>query len=168
MTITNAYANTGWAMEVVGSAEVGAPIYLVGAENNENEDFVLDNPGTVEEFYEAGIFNSVVGTLWPNDEVYEYQYAPGGVESNLCVGEPSLGAALTLQPCGVNATTCWIALAADKLDGAEPLIIATDTSRDPYVMDAPGVFESFQTANLSESDGKISPYQMMFYLNGVI
>jgi hypothetical protein len=169
MTISDAEDNTGWAMEVVGSAEVGAPLYMVGAGNNENEDFELLNEGTVKEFYDDGIFNSIVGTTWPNDEVYEYLYAPGGVQTNLCIGETSPGGALTLQQCGVSAVTCWIALTNDKIDGAEPLVIGTDTVvNTPYVMDAPGTYDPFQTSELSLDDGTFSPYQMMFYQNGVL
>jgi len=168
-TISNSAFNTGWAMEVVGSAEVGAPVYMVGAENTENEDFILLTEGTVEEFYEYGIFNSTVGTTWPNDEVYQYEYAPGGQESGLCVGETALGGALTLQTCGVSAVTCWIALTNDKIDGAEPLVIGTDNVvNTPYVMDAPAVFSSFETAQMSLYQGTFSPYQMMFDQNGVL
>lgn len=128
---------------------------------------MLLNEGTVQEFYNYGIFNSTVGTTWPSDEVYEYEYAPGGVQSNLCVGETSLGGDLTLQDCGVSAVTCWIALANDKINGGEPLVIGTDTvANTPYVMDAPGVFDSFQTSEMSLVKGTFSPYQMMFYQNG--
>jgi hypothetical protein len=169
MTISSAEDNTGWAMEVAGSTAVGTNVYMVGAGNNENEDFVLLNEGTVKEFYEDGIFNSVVGTTWPNDEVYEYLYAPGGVESDLCLGETSLGAALSLQYCGVSAVTCWIPLTNDKIDGAEPLVTAIDNvANTPYVMDAPGVYSEFNTEELSLYQGTFSPYQMMFYQNGVL
>jgi hypothetical protein len=168
-TISSAEDNTGWAMEVAGPTEVGSGLYMVGAENSTSEDFRLLYEGTVEEFYNAGIVNSTVGTTWPNDDVYQYEYAPGGTDSNLCVGETSLGAPLTLQDCGVSAVTCWVALANDKIDGAEPLMIATDNVvNTPYVMTSPAVYSDFDTAEMTLYQGTFSPEQMMFDQNGVL
>jgi hypothetical protein len=168
-TISAQEDGSGWAMEVAGPTEAGTGVYMAAAANNTADDFILSYQGTVKEFYDDGIVNSTVGTTWPNDGVYEYQYAPGGVSSSLCVGETSLGAALTLQVCGVNAVTCWVSMSNDDIGGYEPLMTATDTVvNTPYVMAAPGVYSAFDTEEMSLSDGTFSPYQMMRDLNGVL
>jgi hypothetical protein len=168
-TISVSAFGSGYAMEVAGSAAVGAGIYLVAAANNENEDFTLNYEGTVNTFYDDGIFNSVVGTTWPNDDVYEYEYAPGGKDSNLCVGETSLGNPLTLQACGVSAVTCWVALSNDDIGGYEPLMIGTDTVvNTPYVMTANSTYSDVYTSEMTLYQGTFSPNQMMRDLNGVL
>jgi hypothetical protein len=168
-TVSAQAFGSGYAMEVAGSAEVGSGLYIVAAANSENEDFRLSNAGTVEEFYEDGIINATVGTTWPNDDVYEYEYAPGGVDSGLCVGEASLGNPLTLQDCGVSAVTCWIALSNDDLGGYEPLMTALDNVvNTPYVMTATYTYSDFYTSEMSLTDGTFSPSQMMRDLNGVL
>jgi hypothetical protein len=168
-TISAEEFGSGWVLEVLGSAKVGAGLYLVPAANSENEDFRLSYAGTVEQFYDAGLFNSVVGTTWPNDDVYQYEYAPGGTDSGLCVGATSVQEPLTLQDCGVSAVTCWVALANDDLGGYEPLMTATDTVVNaPYVMEAPAEESDFDTMPLSLYQGTFSPYEMLRDLNGVL
>jgi hypothetical protein len=168
-TISAEAFGSGWAMEVAGSAAVGTGLYMVAAANSENEDFTLIYEGTVKTFYDDGIFNSVVGTTWPNDDVYEYEYAPGGKDSGLCVGETSLGNPLTLQDCGVSAVTCWVALSNDDIGGYEPLMIGTDNVvNTPYVMTATYTYSDFYTSQMSLYQGTFSPNQMMRDLNGVL
>jgi hypothetical protein len=168
-TISNQSDGSGWATEAAGTTGVGEGIYIASAANNTADDFKLLYEGTVEQFYEYGIVNSVVGENWPTDDVYEYEYAPGGTDSGLCIGETSLGGALTLQSCGVSAVTCWIPLSNDELGGYEPLMIGTNTVvNTPYVMTAPGVFSSVTTAEMTLTTGTFSPDQMMRDLNGVL
>ena len=48
---------------------------------------------------------------YSNDNAFEIEYAPFGVESGLCMGLASTafqGEGVTLQPCGVSARTVWI------------------------------------------------------------
>ena len=55
-----------------------------------------------------------IGTCfrYAEDYIFEVQYSPYGVNSGLCVGVAAAnvsGEGVTLQPCGVNANTWWIA-----------------------------------------------------------
>ncbi len=55
--------------------------------------------------------------LFPNDPAFEWEYAPFGVDSGLCVGLASTAVfegKVTLQPCGVSSKTVWIADVADS------------------------------------------------------
>jgi hypothetical protein len=169
MTISSAAFGTGWAM-VSSGAQVGADLYLLGASNSQNEDFTLIYAGTVEMFYEYGTFNSVVGTTWPDDDVYEYEYSPDGTPTGLCVGETAIDAPLTLQYCSDdNADTYWIALANDKMNGAEPLVTAIDNQVNaPYVMNVSSTYSQFDTDQMGLYHGTFWPDQMMFYQDGAL
>jgi hypothetical protein len=155
---------------VSSGAQAGADLYLLGASNSQNEDFTLIYAGTVEMFYEYGTFNSVVGTTWPNDYVYEYEYSPDGTPTGLCVGETALDAPLTLQYCSDNnADTYWIALANDKMNGAEPLVTAIDNQVNaPYVMNVSSTYSQFGTDQMGLYHGTFSPDEMMFYQDGAL
>jgi hypothetical protein len=168
MTISSAAFGTGWAM-VSSGAQAGADLYLLGAGNSTNEDFIMSYQGTVEMFYDAGIFNSTVGTTWPDDDVYEYEYSPGGTPSNLCVGETAIDAPLTLQACSSGPDTYWIALANDKVNGAEPLVTAIDNQVNaPYVMTVTSTYSQFATDQMGLYHGTYWPDQMMFYQDGAL
>jgi hypothetical protein len=111
---------------------------LAAAGPYQSEDFVAEYVGPVSELYSFGIVTAAVDQNWPNDIGYEYQYAPGGSESGLCLGTAGTaapGTAVTLQTCGVSGQTVWIVTAS----GSEftPLVNGTDTrSLDPYVLTA--------------------------------
>lgn len=123
-----------------GTAQVGQKVILSATGPFSAEDFTLENPGTVQEFFNDGIIGPAVGLTWPNNPVYEYQYTPGGTETSLCLGTSKTatdGVAVDLQPCGVNAQTTWIPLTIDDIGGFEPVINGTDTNVDtPFVLSA--------------------------------
>jgi hypothetical protein len=162
----------GYVTAVSGTPKVGAGIVLADGSPTANEDFTLHYEGTVAQFYSDGIVNSVVGTTWPTDDVYEYVYTPDGHESSLCIGTASTavpGLDLTLQKCGVDAETCWIALTIDNIGGWEPLIAATDTVLNtPYVMTAIKVGAPITTQQMYLVKGTFSPVQMWADVNGVL
>ena len=78
---------------------------------------------TVAEFQGIDpVFSKATLVQYGNFFVYENQYAPFGVNSDLCVGvalktatsAPTQGEGVTLQQCGANAGTLWI---ADEREG---------------------------------------------------
>jgi hypothetical protein len=80
-----------------------------------------------------------------DDPAWEFEYAPAGVDSGLCVGVAATATAkegVTLQPCGVSAKTVWIEddndSPATALRGYVPLINGSDTNfSHPFVMTYP-------------------------------
>ena len=122
-----------------GMAQVGQKVILSAA-GLSAEDFILLNEGTVQDFYNAGIIGPAVGLTWPKNTVYEFEYAPAGVQSGLCLGTPKTaadGVAADLENCGVNAQTTWIPLTIDDIGGFEPVINGTDTNvNTPFVLTA--------------------------------
>jgi hypothetical protein len=110
--------------------KVGQPVILFRTANfDPAEDFTLAFQGTVQSFWQSGLVSSavalrygcVVGTSqfeFPtcapaavNDDAFEIEYAPFGVDSGLCIGVAAAafaGEKVTLQPCGVSSKTVWI------------------------------------------------------------
>jgi hypothetical protein len=51
-----------------------------------------------------------LGTAFPDDPAFEIEYAPGGVDSGLCLGAATTAIShegVTLQPCGVPSKSVW-------------------------------------------------------------
>jgi hypothetical protein len=133
-------------------AKAGQPVILYWqSNNNPGEDFIATKEGTVNQFYQAGLTSGAVNLHYGSDAAYEYEYAPYGVRSGLCVGTATTAAAgteVSLQPCSVSARTVWI---QDSLDGRYPagwyrgwnggdlpLINGSDTNfSHPYVLTYP-------------------------------
>lgn len=126
------------------------------------EDYTFSYQGLVSDFYAAGLVSSQVAlhygctgrtvrvgsTAIPcsaaaaDDEAYELQYSPYGVDSGLCAGVAATAVAgekVTLQPCGVSSKTVWIVDSADSAaDGYAPFINGSDTNfSHPFVATYP-------------------------------
>jgi len=147
--------------------KVGQPIIQVRASNSDPaEDFVYDEEGSVSDFYAAGLVSesldfhygglgcesgyapgppATCATPYPDDNAFELEYAPYGVDSGLCAGTASTagnGTPVALEPCGVSSKTVWVEDVADSTDGIDgpyPLINGSDTNfSHPYVLHYPG------------------------------
>ncbi len=113
-------------------ANTGQPVALLPASgSNQGEDWYFEPEGTVSDFYQAGLVSAGLNLHYGNDQVYEYNYAPYGVGTDLCLGVSSIagdGDPVSLQPCGVSAATLWVADTADQYRRQIPLINGTDTN----------------------------------------
>jgi hypothetical protein len=93
------------------SPNVGQEIILAPASNsNPGEDFTPAFQGLVSDFIAAGLVSPGLSG-YDSNSVYEFEYAPYGVDSGLCVGvgaTPAKHTPVSLQPCGVSAKTVWI------------------------------------------------------------
>ena len=129
---------------------VGQPIILFRVSNvDPAEDFTIADQGSVNDFFKAGLVSSAVNLHYgggaagfPNDEAFEFEYAPYGAATGLCVGVGSTavaGTKVSLQDCGVSAKTVWI---VDTLDSPfttdVPLINGSDSNfSHPFVLTYP-------------------------------
>jgi hypothetical protein len=155
-----------------GPTAAGLGVRLAAAADISTEDFKARAYGPLSVFYQAGLVSAAVEQAWGNDDTYEYQYAPDGTDSGLCLGlatAPLPGEPVTLESCGVSVATVWIALSADQIGGYQPLVNAsTSAINDPYVLSSHnilyrsrGVVLIFLMVNqLSLVDGAFSPSQM--------
>ena len=113
----------------------------------------------MSDFYALGLVSAAVelhyggstvradpaGSNFPDDEAYEIQYSPYGVDSGLCVGVGSTAAAGTkvaLEPCSVTSKTIWIQDTNpgdfSPADGFYAAINGSDTNfSEPFVMTYP-------------------------------
>jgi hypothetical protein len=149
------HAHPNFVVDVWKQGEkAGQPIILFRAANYDPaEDFTVAFQGTVADFKAAGLVSAAVALHYgggaagfPNDPAFEYEYAPFGVDSGLCVGVATTalqGEDVTLQPCGVSANTVWI---LDYFDSFStflrgfyvPLINGSDTNfSHPFVLTYP-------------------------------
>jgi hypothetical protein len=96
-----------------GKARIGQPVVLFTASNHDGaEDFTYSFQGTVDDFYSLGLVSPAIELHYRNDPAFEIEFAPFGVNSNLCVGVASParnGTPVSLQPCGATSMTIWIA-----------------------------------------------------------
>jgi hypothetical protein len=146
-----------------GTARAGQKVIL--STGLSSADFILLNEGTVQDFYNAGVIGRAVGLTWPKNTVYEFEYAPAGVQSGLCLGTPKTaadGVAADLENCGVNAQTTWIPLAIDDIRGFEPVTNGTDTNvNTPFVLTAGSrARDKLTTRKLDLVAGTFDPAEM--------
>jgi len=155
------HLHPNFVLDVLRQGEkVGQPIILFRAANYDPaEDFTVAFQGTVADFYAAGLVSAAValhygciaGVNFPdcsagvNDPAFEFEYAPFGANSGLCVGVAATafsGEGVTLQSCGASSKTVWIADTADSpatiTHGYIPLINGSDTNfSHPFVLTYP-------------------------------
>jgi hypothetical protein len=161
---------------------VGSPVVLLGAsDTNTGEDFLIDNQGQVSDFYAAGLVSASVDLQYgggaagfPDDQAFEIEYAPDGVESGLCPGTASTaaqGTEVSLEPCGVSSTTVWIVDSSASINGSlVPLINGSDTNfSTPYVLTYPmSPSLPLETATLQSSAGQTPDNQLWSEVFGVL
>jgi hypothetical protein len=145
-------------------AHTGQPVALLAVgSTNQGEDWVLEDEGTVSDFYVAGYVSAAMNLHYGGDEVYEYDYAPDGVYTGYCLGVAGIagnGAPVSLRPCGVNASTLWAADTADQYQRQVPLINGTDTDFSyPYVLTADTTGITMSTHMLTGGNGVIDDGQ---------
>jgi len=133
------YAQPNFLLDVLRQGEkVGQPVILFRTSNTDPaEDFTIADEGSVSDFNAAGLVSKALDlhyggagcedydsstatciTFYPDDEAYEIEYSPFGVESGLCMGTAATavnGTEVSLQPCGATAKTTWILDAADAI-----------------------------------------------------
>jgi hypothetical protein len=134
----------GFVLDVLRQGEkAGQPLILFrGSNTDPAEDFTLSEQGTVAEFHTLGMVSNGLALNYGTLEAYEYEYAPYGVDSGLCMGVATTagnGTPVVLEPCGMSGKTLWVADTNLELDGYVPAINGSDTNfSHPYVLHYPG------------------------------
>ena len=142
---------------------IGTPIILFRTSNSDPAlDWTVSEQGTTNDFFLAGLVSAAVNlhygggackvfdqatqkckTFYPNNEAFEFEYAPYGADTGLCMGTATtagFNTPVSLQPCGVSAKTVWIVDSANSITKGHyvPLINGSDTNfSDPYVLTYP-------------------------------
>jgi hypothetical protein len=136
-----------------GAATAGWPVFFSGAEDSTTEDWTGAFQGRVSDFYAAGLMNATLNKYYGPDRVVEIQYAPGGIDSGLCLGAGQ-NTLVTLQPCGLSAGTAWILDTADANGGYTPFISGVDTQYPaPYVLTANTAGDNMTTQAFKTNPG---------------
>lgn len=119
-----------------GLAQIGEPVALAApSTSNSAEDFTAEDVGTVEELIDAGLVSPSFSP-YDSDLGFEFEYAPDGRPTALCVGIASASSPadsmVTLQYCGVSARTVWIrvpeinASTVELLNGSSTSAVSPD------------------------------------------
>ena len=159
------HSSPNYALDVLGQGEkAGQPIILFRTANSDPaQNWTVSMQGTTAQFYTSGLVGTAVAMHYGcipgvnfsncygqtavavNDPAFEFEYAPNGVDSGLCMGVASTAVqdeGVTLQPCGVSARTVWIADVSGSpstlSNGYIPLINGSDTNfSQPFVLTYP-------------------------------
>ena len=153
-----------FAISVLGQGEqAGQPIILFATTASASAQLWTVTQSTTDRFYASGLvgaevamnYGCIPGGNFPscdgqtavavNDPAFQFEYAPNGVASGLCMGVASTAVQMelvTLQPCGASARTVWIAdtfgSPSTLFNGDIPLINGSDTNfGHPYVLTYP-------------------------------
>jgi hypothetical protein len=151
------------------SAKAGTPIILYRTSNTDKaEDFTVSFQGTVSEFYKAGLVSAALNLHYSHNWAFEFEYAPNGVGSGMCIGTASTagnGTPVVLMPCGASAKSVWVVDSRDSIGhGYVPLINGSDTNfSDPYVLHYPGNGHPTDTPR-----PQLNTYQLQKYSNGAV
>jgi hypothetical protein len=140
-----------------------------------SEDFYGQPEGIVHDLYKAGVINQSLNNTYSTDEVYQYEYSPAGIASDKCLAATPGSTAVTLEPCGANASTLWVGLSGLQRGNYMPLMSAALSVKSAMLLTAASVGGALSVTqmNLSttESDGVTtltdSPYQMWETVEGV-
>ena len=155
-----------------GTAAAGQAVILAAATSSTAEDWTSAPQGAVSDFYAAGLMNATLDKYYGSDQVYEFQYAPAGIDSGECLGiasGPKQGTMVTLQPCTAMNST-WIYDTAAASGGYVPYISGLDTKYPaPYVLTAAQAGGDFSTQSLQvNSQGVVAKDQMWQLFSGVL
>ena len=133
-------------------ASTGQAVSIAAASStNQAEDWYLNDEGTVEDFYQAGLISAGMALHWGNDQVYEIDYYPDATYTGECLGTTASNGSgsVTLQPCGVSASTLWAADTADASGRALPLINGKNNNySNPYSLTASSVGAQLSSSQL--------------------
>jgi hypothetical protein len=130
-----------------GGAKIGQPVGLKEANKfDPTQDIMPDAPdpgpgiATVSDFYTAGMVSAEANRHYGHLLAVQQEYAPLGIETDLCVGLASVkqNEGLTLQPC-TDATTVWVVHTDLAIPpGYFPIVNAATTDfRRPFAMHLP-------------------------------
>jgi hypothetical protein len=155
---------TGEVLTASGSTSGSSVVMSAASTTSTAEDWTPEQEGDVANAVSAGVLSAKLNMLYSTDQLVEFQSAPGGVPSDLCVAntansegevdgigesfpysEPTLSVAL--EPCGITAQSLWILDASNEANGYVDLInagyAATFTYLAPSFTDADDLTSPF-------------------------
>jgi hypothetical protein len=113
---TQKYGPQYLVYEYQARAAAGNPVILFQRSTSDPaEDFVVKDFGTVHSFYNNhGLVSPAFDRTYRDDEAYEIQYEPYGLNSNFCLSTwpnetPQPGYKVRLEPCGQYSNAIWAA-----------------------------------------------------------
>lgn len=101
-----------------GVGKLGQPTIVAPPSSSDAAgDLIVPRAGTVSDFFAAGLVSAAVNQHYGSETAVQIEYAPLGMPTGLCSALATTAyqnEGLTLQPCGIPATTVWIVDTADS------------------------------------------------------
>jgi hypothetical protein len=114
----------------------GSTVGLAAFWYRNSEDFYGQPEGTVYDLYKAGVITKSQDDTYGTDEVYQYEYAPGGVGGNQCLAATAGSTAVTLESCGASVNTLWVGLSGLQHGNYMPLMSAALSAKSAMLLTA--------------------------------
>jgi hypothetical protein len=132
MTLSNLDFGSGYVTAVAGGVPViGAAVRLLATADSPAEDWLETDAGPVADLAAQGRVSPEIEAQYDGLDGFEFQFAPGGVASGLCLGLATAaheGGRVTLRRCGVSSRTIWLADPAAQRGRFAPIVSGSDTS----------------------------------------
>jgi hypothetical protein len=139
-----------------------------------NEDFYVQPVGTVNDLYRVGVIAKALNNTYAQDEVYQYEWAPGSHLSGKCLSATPGSIAVTLSTCGQASGTLWVGLSGLEAGNFIPMLNAALSTKTAMLLTATTATGPLTVTQMSltstTSDGvtttTVSRYQMWQALQG--
>jgi hypothetical protein len=156
----------------VGSSSAGT---LAAFWYSNSEDFYGQPEGTVHDLYRAGVIAKSLNNTYNSDEVYQYEYAPGGTASGKCLAATPGSTTVTLLSCGASSDTLWVGLAGLQHGNFMPVMSAALSTKSAMLLTASAATGALDVTQMSLSTSvsndvttnTVSQYQMWETVEGV-
>jgi hypothetical protein len=175
MTLSNQDFGSGYVTAVAGGMPViGAAVRLSATADSRAEDWLETDAGNVTDLAAQGRVSPEIEAQYDGLDGYEFQFAPDGVASGLCLGLAGTaheGGRVTLRRCGVSSRTIWVANLGAQRGRFVPLVPGSDTSStfdQSLVLTSRATGRALTVSQVSVSDDGIASDQMWQTLWGAL
>jgi hypothetical protein len=154
-----------------GDALAGEAVVLSPAAPVPAEDWLLSFMGSTADLLAQGLVSAQVADIYGATDGYEFQYAPNGVGSGLCLGLHAGARShekVRLVSCTADEKDAiWVQGSFDQVGRYAPIIAGSETAATPLVLTGDQVGKTLSIEPLSVTSGAAAADQMWQGFYGV-
>jgi len=154
-----------------GDASAGEAVVLSAAAPVPAEDWELSWMGSTADLLAQGLVSAQVADIDGATDGYEFQYAPNGVLSGLCLAlnaKARNNEKVRLESCTANEKDAiWVQGSFDQVGRYAPVIAGSETAATPLVLTGDQVGKTLRIEPLSVTSGAAAADQMWQGFYGV-
>jgi hypothetical protein len=152
-------------------ASAGETVILAAAAPVPAEDWELSLVGSTEDLLQQGLISKQAGNIAGATDGYEFQYAPNGVPSGLCLAlnaKAHNNQKVRLESCTANEKDAlWVEGSFDQVGRYAPVIAGSETAATPLVLTGDQVGTTLTVEPLAVTSGAAAADQMWQGFYGV-